>query len=520
MIPENGLAVDQQIPEFQADLEQHLQRFFEQLQMLRDSLKLEATQRRSVESAFRTVHSIKGAASSGDLKQVVSIAHQVEELLAEIRGGRLRLNQRLVRALEDGGNLLTACLSPEPPSDSALEAFKCDVVEVLHQSEVTEDLLTELPRAASVGLTEDQKLLTRRLLNTGAQLYEVCTSFDVAQIESELSRLKKALEELGEVVSTQPSLERDRPDEVSFRLLFVSREDLATLRDAIKGFGTLSLSKLTQPYSIPLTSGETEASVRLPVSEIERVAQPLEELFTLVRRSLQWAIDKTDGSSQKKFTEDLGAVENAIDSIKAELTELRLIPASQILERAARSGRAAARSCKKEVHVKVVGGDVRIDRVAEAAIADCLVHLVRNAVDHGIESPEERAAAGKQLPAIVRIEAETDEGDICLRVSDDGRGIDFQAVSKAAATFGYSSIKTALTLDECLQLIFEPGVSTKETSSETSGRGVGLDVVRQSVASIGGEVRVQTEKGKGSTFEVRIPRPPSNEGSVPATGGY
>jgi two-component system chemotaxis sensor kinase CheA len=240
------------------------------------------------------------------------------------------------------------------------------------------------------------------------------------------------------------------------------------------------------------------------VSEIDSVAEPLEMLFSTIRQSFRFALEETEGDTQKKLIESQEAVEQAIEHVTAKLSEMRLVHAGQILERAARAGRAAAMACGKVVSIEIVGKDVLIDRIAASALSDSLVHLVRNAVDHGIESPEERSNLGKPLPATVRIEAECDQSAVYFRVLDNGRGIDAEAVKVAATALGYSAANDALALEGCLQLIFQPGVSTKESTSETSGRGVGLDVVRQSVASIGGEVRVKTDPGKGSCFEIRI----------------
>jgi two-component system chemotaxis sensor kinase CheA len=175
------------------------------------------------------------------------------------------------------------------------------------------------------------------------------------------------------------------------------------------------------------------------------------------------------------------------------------------LERAARAGRSAARESGKQIEFEIEGGDVRLDKPLADRIADPLLHLVRNAVAHGIETTEERRAAGKSERGRVRLEAVTEGDRLVLRVSDDGRGVDAGLISEAASERGIIAPGATLNDAQALRLIFRPGFSTTARASLVSGRGVGLDVVERMVEEMGGEVRVQTELGRGATFELRLP---------------
>jgi two-component system, chemotaxis family, sensor kinase CheA len=175
------------------------------------------------------------------------------------------------------------------------------------------------------------------------------------------------------------------------------------------------------------------------------------------------------------------------------------------LLRAARAGRAAARAAGKRVEFEVAGGDARLDRSLAERVADPLLHLVRNAVDHGVETGEERLAAGKTPEGRVRVEADAEGGLVVLRVSDDGRGVDVEAVGRVAAAAGLVEPGARLTEAHALRLIFRPDFSTAARASLVSGRGVGLDVVERAVEEAGGEVRVRSLGGRGTTFELRLP---------------
>ena len=184
---------------------------------------------------------------------------------------------------------------------------------------------------------------------------------------------------------------------------------------------------------------------------------------------------------------------------------LRMQPLMPVLERAARAARIAARAAGKEIELEVAGGDVRVDRALAEQIGEPLLHLLRNAVDHGIETASERQAAGKPARGRVRLEVAAEGSRVRVRVADDGRGIDTERVARVAIAGGLLKAGAQVTEEQALRLIFRPGFSTAERVSEVSGRGVGLDVVEHALERAGGELRVRTRRGEGTTFELRVP---------------
>jgi two-component system chemotaxis sensor kinase CheA len=192
-------------------------------------------------------------------------------------------------------------------------------------------------------------------------------------------------------------------------------------------------------------------------------------------------------------------------SVADDLINLRMVSLGPVLQRAARAGRAAARLKEKEVDFEVVGSEILLDKLLAEAIADPLIHLVRNAVDHGIETAEERVQSGKQRRGSVRIEAISEGSQSRLRVMDDGRGVDPLLISAAANRLGILPGEGELDLERSLRLIFRPGFTTVASVSDVSGRGVGLDVVETAVEEVGGELRVSSATQRGTTFEIRLP---------------
>lgn len=211
----------------------------------------------------------------------------------------------------------------------------------------------------------------------------------------------------------------------------------------------------------------------------------------------------------EKATPDdpLAALMRATDALADAVRELRVQSAGQLFAPLLRSGQRLADRLGKQVRIETHGDAVELDRTLANGLAEPLVHLMRNALDHGIEAPEQRQAAGKPAPGVIRIEASRADGQVIVKFSDDGAGIDPAAVrTKAAARGLLSADATASLADaEALALVFRPGLSMRDTVTELSGRGMGLDIVKHAVEAAGGSVEVSSTAGHGSTFTLHVP---------------
>jgi two-component system chemotaxis sensor kinase CheA len=193
--------------------------------------------------------------------------------------------------------------------------------------------------------------------------------------------------------------------------------------------------------------------------------------------------------------------------LQAMVMQVRMIPVEAVFLRFPRLVRDLSSKLGKQVELKLVGQETELDRTVVDALGDPIVHLVRNALDHGLEGPEERAAAGKPATGTVEISARHAGGNVVITVSDDGRGVNPEAVAKKAVARGLITPEQAETIDaaKAIELLFAPGFSTAETTSDISGRGVGMDAVRTKIRELGGEVVMTSEPGHGSTAQIRLP---------------
>ena len=202
---------------------------------------------------------------------------------------------------------------------------------------------------------------------------------------------------------------------------------------------------------------------------------------------------------------NLSQLARITDEVQRTAMAMRMVPVGPLFQKMARLVRDLTRKFGKQARVEMEGEDVELDRNIVEELADPLMHMIRNAVDHGIETPDERAAAGKESTALIRLRAFHRSGYIVIEVSDDGRGINRQKVLDRARKNGLIAPNAQISEAECFNLIFQPGFSTAERLSDVSGRGVGMDVVRKQIQKLRGSVDLQSVEGSGSTFSLRLP---------------
>jgi two-component system chemotaxis sensor kinase CheA len=209
----------------------------------------------------------------------------------------------------------------------------------------------------------------------------------------------------------------------------------------------------------------------------------------------------------KNLSEGLDRMDRVVGELQRRALELRTTRLLRIVERLPRTAREIAEQGGKRVEVEIRGAELELDRSILDRLTDPLVHMLRNAVDHGVEAPDVRVAAGKRAVGQIVIEARRQKDSICISISDDGAGIDLESVRARAVEVGvlHPDLAADLPAREVAELIFHPGLSTRETVSEISGRGVGMDAVRTTIESLGGSVEIETRRGHGTTASLLVP---------------
>ena len=250
-------------------------------------------------------------------------------------------------------------------------------------------------------------------------------------------------------------------------------------------------------------SAEAEHTVRVDVRRLDALVNLVGELV-LARNRLKTL---RPGLHDEQLDRAVTALDTVTARLQGAVMAARMQPVSRVFTRFPKLARDVARQLDKQVELVVDGAETELDRNLVEALADPLVHLVRNAIDHGIEMPAVRRAAGKPEQGRVRLAAQQEGDHVAIEVSDDGGGIDPEAIRRSAVRKGLIDSESAARLseDECLSLLFLPGFSTRTEVSDLSGRGVGMDVVQSKIRELSGQVQIQSELGKGSRFVIRVP---------------
>lgn len=527
--------MDQAQREFLVEIEELVEQMFADLDALRTTTKDGRKRRELIDLVFRRVHSVKGSAASCGLETVREIAHEFENLLDEMRAGRVAVEDDVIDACENAivalsESLSLAASSVEGPSRHALfeqlqaaAKGKSAAATETDAQAIREQVPTEIWQT----LTDPEKQRLASIIAENSPLFVVTASFELADFDAQFFRLKAKLAEAGEVISTSPAVDAAHPQQINFRVLYASDGDPAAIVASVSDFSRVSFKEIaiaraerslaspsgaeTSPASSPSAATPVSMSslsnfVRTDLDKLDRLISANDELLRTTASALDLAMSQSVSHSVKEELHNLNEqIRSSFMSVAEDLINLRLVSLGPTLQRAARAGRAAARLAGKEIDFEVRGAEISLDKLLVDAIADPLIHLVRNAVDHGVETADERVTAGKRPRGTVRIEALSEGSQSRLRVADDGRGVDPLLIAEAATRLGIPVSDPPLDIDRSLRLIFRPGFTTFSSATDVSGRGVGLDVVETMVEQVGGELRVSSEPNLGTTFEIRLP---------------
>jgi two-component system chemotaxis sensor kinase CheA len=518
--------VDQTQREFLVEIEELIELVFADLAELRTCIssgRESREVRNLVDQTFRHVHSVKGSAASSGLEAVSQIAHEFENLLDAIRSGRTLIGPDALDACDLATEALSESLSHSAANTPApsLEAL-FNQLRMAAQGSArdvagdAEAILSSIPSDIWQSLTQAEKHRAVSVAEETTPMFIVTTSFDLSNFDEQFFSLKEKLGEFGEVISTSPTVDDKHPGKINFRVLYASKTDAAKLAASVLQFSDIVFNALPgsatrvaskDGESQPLASVSSMANfVRTDLAKLDELISSTHELLRTTSNALHLALgqDEIIPDARVQLQELESQIKKSFMTVENGLINLRMVSLGPTLQRVLRAGRASAREAGKEIDFEIAGENIALDKLLVDAIADPLIHLIRNAVDHGIEDVETRLETGKPLRGRVRIEARSDGSQSRISVADDGRGIDPQVIAAAAERLGLLE-SDSLDFERSLRLIFRPGFTTLESVSNVSGRGVGLDVVETTVEQVGGELRVSSKPGLGTTFEVRLP---------------
>ncbi|HEX8745991.1 MAG TPA: chemotaxis protein CheA [Pyrinomonadaceae bacterium] len=526
---------EQLLREFLAEAEDLIEVLAGDIQALRSRRSEGRARRELVARIFRHVHTIKGSAAAVGLTLMAELAHEFENLLEGVRLGRVGVDDSVLDAFDEAASTLEQTLSAAvrgdalPAPGTLTERLRRLSLQsgAQQQASAGSDVIAALPDEMARSLSEYEAHRLREAAGEGAHLFLINVQFDLLTFDERFRDFSDALSADGEIISTMPGMEASAPDQISFRLLYATDAGFDEVAERASVFGASAPLELTSEQSArPVESGAEAAPdearaeddelpqglaslstlVRVELSELDEMVSAAHELLTDTATTLDLALAANLQRAERTELEIRSArIRRRFTELEERLIEMRMVAIATTLTRAVRVGSASARAVGKEVEFEMEGGEVRLDKSLADRMADPLLHLLRNAIDHAIEPYEERLRQGKPPVGRVRLEAFSEGSRVRLRISDDGRGIDVERVRRAGIERGIIEAGQELTRQQSLRLIFRPGFSTTSAVSNMSGRGVGLDVVEKAVEQVGGELRVESEQGRGTTFELILP---------------
>jgi two-component system chemotaxis sensor kinase CheA len=444
---------------------------------------------------FRSIHTIKGMAATMGYTAVAELAHRMENLLDALRQGRVAPEGGIFELLFRGVDAL---------------AHQVEAAAAGRDADPDEQLRTEIDAAAAgqggPASTHSRSARPRRRAGDVPRVrpVQVTIRSDTPMRGARAALVLRRAESLGVVSRVRPPATyfelEDFDGRVSFRIETRAADD--EIASAIRSAGDVALVRFEELGPEEADGTGRMRQVRVDLRRLDALMKQVGELVVAKNRLAALA----GHSSDPTLVELSDRIARLVSSMQGEVIGARMSPVGEVFDRFPRLVRDLARELGKSIRFHMEGEEIELDRSILDEIGEPLLHLIRNAADHGIESPEQRAAAGKPTEGRILLAATRERNSVALRVSDDGRGIDREAILVKARREGLADGSTDLLTDELLlRVLARPGFSTAEAVSGVSGRGVGVDVAMTRVRALGGTLEVHSELGLGTSFVIRVP---------------
>ncbi len=515
-----------------------------------------------VNEVFRGVHTLKGIAGMFGYHQLGAVAHALEDLLDDLRLGRVALSQEVLDVLFEGVENFQRLLSEDETAMSgvSLEGYAASIERVSGKGRApAHDPLSEYdidPGVMAV-LTEYEEHRLRTNLQQGLTLYRLHVRFSLASIDTLLEDLKRRAKPVAEIITYLPSMDGGDGDHIELDVLLASGVSPAQLGEVLDArddaLRVVPRLRAKPVIETPIPQGSPPTPIpdgRIPNAPLPRELEGLAEdrsnlerdvtadqlSLRSVANTVRVDIRKLDHlmnvvgelaivrSSVARLTERIRrnpelrhlalelhrvnrGFERHLEELQDGILDVRMVPLGQVFDKLARIVRQVAREHEKEVRLVVTGAETEVDKLIVEELSDPLMHIIRNAIDHGIESPKVRELAGKPTTGTLALNAFQKGNHVLIEIEDDGAGMNESKLLEAAVRKGMIAREVAgdISREETLNLIFAPGFSTSASVTDISGRGVGMDVVKTNISRLGGVIDVQSEHGIGSKFTITLP---------------
>ncbi len=502
-----------------------------------------------INSIFRGAHSLKGLAGMFGFHGIANLSHAMENLLDKLRLGKLEICPPVTKLLFQSHKFLNSLIrnihigrnEVDPGIDNCIGQIDTYINSVNKQDCKIQLAHIDLPERISKTLTEYEEHRLLENMRLGRQIYCIHTSFDLSSFDQDLTAFTEKLKAMGELISTLPGIGESLESHIDFDLLFGSQNDLDQINEIATGYNATvdsvgydnslddDADLLSDVHStaisvtdIPDAKTDTgfvisdrhfsakslTSTVRVDIEKLDELMNIVGEL-AVAHGSISNMVNRLSKDFFSSHCNDLikgtRQLERKLIELQKQVMSIRMVPVGQIYEKMSLVVRQISREQGKKVELCFFGEDTELDKLIVEDVSDPLMHIIRNAIDHGIESPDYRRSVGKRETGTISISASQRGSHVVLDVRDDGAGIDIERVKSSALQKGLVQDIYNVTDRDALDFIFLPGFSTLDAASDISGRGVGMDVVRNNIAAISGMVDIETTRGEGTCFSITLP---------------
>ena len=550
-------------------MEMFLDESREHLQSLNDgllSLENDPEDLSVLNEIFRNAHTLKGMSATMGYTKTAELTHDMENLLDMLRKEQLKVSpeiidvifkcldtlQEMVENISNGESEDLVDVSDLVRQVNAIAKGESADAAPAEAAPATEAASEASGEAGAIHISDTEKNVIVEAKNSGLVPYHVHVEISENCIlkSARSYMVMNALDEISDVIKSVPpaeDLEQEKFDH-SFDVIIVSDADAKTVENAVSAISEITVANVTEfdpekaaapaaPAAAPAAASAPAAPAAAPAAKAapapakkadakpaakdakkthmggQSVRVDIEKLDTLMNLVGELVTNKVRleqiGMTHRltDLTETLEQMDRVTTDLQSVVMKVRMVPVSQVFNRFPRMVRDLTKELNKEINLTIEGEDTELDRTVIDEIGDPLMHLLRNSLDHGVEHPDEREAKGKPRTGEVGLIARHEGNNVVIMVTDDGAGINADKIRNKAVEKGMISREEADALpdSDAVRLIFLPGFSTAEVITDVSGRGVGMDVVRSKIESLGGNVDVETKIDEGSVFKIKLP---------------
>lgn len=493
----SGKFFDQFLDDYFAECDEHLISIRRSLVILEDAVDSGAVDRTLLDNLFRSFHTLKGISGMVGLSPAEQLAHELESYLRGLREGTMLLSQPGFETLVAGVSSLEGVINArrndhEIPAIDAISSR----VKAASESSINEVEKTTVSQTSEIATTNS--IIKRWQL-------EFSPTAELAERGVNVNSVRSRLQELGELLQAKPVVKG--AGEIAFEFVLATSADQVTLDD-LKADGLTfealpdeAVQKPKESQSVPTIAPASVVRVDLDrLDELMRIIGELVISRTRLEDQLKELKQVAPSAVWRSLQETTLSISRQLRDLRESVIRVRMVQIGEIFERMTFVVRDLARESGKKILVQLSGGETEIDKFLVERMTDPLMHLVRNAVSHGLETVAQREAQGKRSEGLLTLSATTAGERIIIKIADDGRGIDRKLVAAKA-----KGMREEIDDATLLELISSPGFSTRDEADRESGRGVGMDVVKKALEELGGRMSLTTKLGEGTTFKIELP---------------